>query len=171
MSKLILIAGLPGVGKTTLARELSKKLNIVCLSKDDIKEALYDILGKKTLQDSIALGRHSTAMLYELAELQMQNEVDLILESPFYYLDDYALFRKWEEQYNIELITILCHIDEDIRVKRLTERPRHHAHHDHERDHTPADDSVYADLPGKIINLKTDRTVPELADSLATQLQ
>jgi adenylate kinase family enzyme len=40
MSKVIIVCGLPGSGKTTLSRELSKRLGIVCLHKDSIKEKL-----------------------------------------------------------------------------------------------------------------------------------
>ena len=42
MTKLIIICGLPGSGKTTLASELSKQTGIVCLHKDSIKEKLFE---------------------------------------------------------------------------------------------------------------------------------
>jgi adenylylsulfate kinase len=38
---LILMAGLPGTGKTTIARELSSRLAGTVLSKDDIRHALF----------------------------------------------------------------------------------------------------------------------------------
>lgn len=56
MSKLIIVAGMPGVGKTTLAKELSQKLNIPCLHKDSIKEKLYDSFGGNSLEDSKNIG-------------------------------------------------------------------------------------------------------------------
>lgn len=40
--RLILVNGLPGAGKSTLAAELARELDCVVLSKDRIKEALAD---------------------------------------------------------------------------------------------------------------------------------
>lgn len=42
---VILVNGLPGAGKTTLARALSQRLRLPLLSKDVIKEAHADVLG------------------------------------------------------------------------------------------------------------------------------
>ena len=42
---VILVNGLPGAGKTTVARELSRRMMLPLLSKDVIKEATADVLG------------------------------------------------------------------------------------------------------------------------------
>jgi predicted kinase len=42
---VVLVNGLPGAGKTTLARSLSQRLELPLLSKDTIKEAHADVLG------------------------------------------------------------------------------------------------------------------------------
>jgi len=41
MSKLIVFAGLPGVGKTKLARQLAERLGAVLLNKDEVRAALF----------------------------------------------------------------------------------------------------------------------------------
>ena len=41
----VLVSGLPGTGKSTLAPPLAEALGLRCFSKDVIKEALWDALG------------------------------------------------------------------------------------------------------------------------------
>ncbi|MFT3879827.1 MAG: ATP-binding protein [Gemmatales bacterium] len=41
MSKLIAFAGLPGTGKTTLAKRLAEQLGAVLLNKDDLRASLF----------------------------------------------------------------------------------------------------------------------------------
>lgn len=41
----VVVSGLPGVGKTTLARALAAELGVALLSKDILKESLADTLG------------------------------------------------------------------------------------------------------------------------------
>jgi predicted kinase len=43
--QIILVSGAPGVGKTTIAQPLAAMLGFALLSKDTIKEALFDALG------------------------------------------------------------------------------------------------------------------------------
>jgi hypothetical protein len=64
---LIVVAGLPGSGKTTLALELAPVLDIPLISKDTIKEALFDALGAGDLEWSQRLGRASHKVMYALA--------------------------------------------------------------------------------------------------------
>jgi predicted kinase len=47
---VILVNGLPGAGKTTLARALSQRLRLPLYSKDVIKEAHADVLGAEPAQ-------------------------------------------------------------------------------------------------------------------------
>ncbi|WIM92801.1 AAA family ATPase [Actinoplanes oblitus] len=57
MSGYVLVGGWPGSGKTTVARALASRLQLPCLSKDDVKEALMDSLGTpSTVEQSRRLG-------------------------------------------------------------------------------------------------------------------
>jgi len=67
MADLTIILGSPASGKTTLARRLAADLGLPCLCKDDIKEALFDVLGSKDREWSRLLSDASFAALARLA--------------------------------------------------------------------------------------------------------
>lgn len=173
MSKLIIVCGLPGSGKTTLAKELSKQLNIACLHKDALKENLYEILKLSTLEDSKRIGNQSVQLLLRLAEEQIANKADLIIEAPFTFQEDYTLFQNWIDQYKIDLYSVICNISAEERKDRFVNRPRHSSHHDQERIESATfneDTEVYNTIPGKQIKVTTDQPVGILAKKVAGQI-
>ena len=64
----VLVAGWPGSGKTTLAAALAAESGLPLLSKDEIKEALMDGLGRpETVAQSRRLGRAAVLALLRVA--------------------------------------------------------------------------------------------------------
>lgn len=68
MKTCICIAGMPASGKTTAALRLSEKLGIAMLSKDEIKEKLFDRIGFQSRQEKVQLGLAAMEILYYAAE-------------------------------------------------------------------------------------------------------
>jgi predicted kinase len=77
---LVVVSGIPGSGKTTLAIRLAEELHLPLLSKDTIKESLFDVLGTGDLAWSQTLGRASHVIMYRLARYAPS----AVLESHFW---------------------------------------------------------------------------------------
>ncbi len=166
MSRVIIICGLPGSGKTTLASELSKELRIFCLHKDSIKESLFDSLKYSTLEESKRIGYPSVKVMLDLAEENIRNGIDVILESPFNFPEEGMLFQAWKKKYEVNIYSIIAKIDAEERKRRFIDRERHRAHRDTERlqrsEQTFSDVCSYEHMPEKKLFLDTTQPVEKL---------
>src|SRR6185437_3895614 len=80
---LIIVTGLPATGKSTLARELARRLRVPLIGKDMIKEPLLDMLGAGDSERSRLLSTASFAVLFELARELLARGLSLIVEGNF----------------------------------------------------------------------------------------
>ncbi|MGB2791051.1 MAG: AAA family ATPase [Candidatus Moraniibacteriota bacterium] len=143
MSRVIVVCGQAGVGKTTLSVELSKKLNIFCLHKDTLKERLFDLLGGGSLKESRNAGMISMELLFHLAEESIRNGVDIMIESPFNHPSNPGIFERWQNDLGVDMKIIVCELKDEVeRKKRFSERVasgnRHHSHQDFDRNWVPS---------------------------------
>lgn len=83
MNVCLLIAGLPASGKSTFARLLERELGIPCLSKDAIKETLFDTLGFASRAEKVRLGEAAYRIQLDIAESMMRARQTLALENNF----------------------------------------------------------------------------------------
>ena len=80
---LVIIAGMPATGKSTIAKKISAALSAPILEKDDIKEELFDTVGYKDLAEKRMLDRAATAVLLRCTEAVLKSGQSLIIVNNF----------------------------------------------------------------------------------------
>ena len=128
---LILIAGLPGTGKTSFAKYLSRKLGIPMVSKDIIKEHLFDTIGFKNRAEKVTLGIAAADLMYHVAELHLEIGLPIILENNFESASKPGLL-KLIAHYNCKTVMVKFHTEPGVLGKRFLERdksPERHRGH------------------------------------------
>ena len=81
---LVIIAGPPGAGKSSLTQPLARRLGYSLLGKDAIKERLGDAFGDAARDHSRELGLAAILVLYDVARELLRNGQSAIIESTFY---------------------------------------------------------------------------------------
>lgn len=134
---LIIVTGLPGTGKTTLAQRLASDLGLPLIHKDGIKERLCDALGPGDLAWSRMLGIASYALLYYVTEAQLRAGRSLVVESNFDPQPAAWELRALQTRYPFRPIQVVLYADVEVILERYMGRAdsgqRHPAHMDHLR--------------------------------------
>ena len=79
----VLVTGIPAAGKSTAAAYLSRALALPLLSKDSVKELLYDRLGFSSREEKVRLGLAAMDAMYYAAGQLMAAGQPVILENNF----------------------------------------------------------------------------------------
>jgi predicted kinase len=119
---VVLILGLPSAGKTTLAKKLSRELNLPLVIKDDLKVILLDTYGWKDRETSMQAGGASYKLMDYFIEGQIKHGNSLIVESTFDPKYDDARFQSWQEKYGVRYVQVYCYADADTIRQRFKER-------------------------------------------------
>lgn len=131
MSCCILIAGMPASGKTTFAAHLAEKLSLPMISKDRIKELMYDTVGFHSRTEKITLSIASTQMLYYFAESLMQTGASFVLENNFENVQRQDL-QALVNRYSYRPVTVRFGGDVQViyerYLQRNTQQERHGGH-------------------------------------------
>ena len=168
---VVVVHGPPAAGKTTVARELAGRLRLPLVTKDTIKEALFDELGAGDLAWSQRLGGATFGVMLALVEESVAAGGSLVVEANF--------VRGSEAEARLaalpaRIVQVYCSAPLELRLERYGGRERHPGHVDVERiealraaEETKRHEPL--DLPGETIRLDTSRpvAVAALAERLA----
>jgi predicted kinase len=125
---VVLVTGLPGSGKTTLARRLSRELRLPLLSKDAIKEAIFDAVSPAGGGVTRAMLNDATdnVLWRQLAACPVGAVVDMWINPT---RGDDARVRS--ELANLQAATVYeiqCQCPGELAAKRYAARPRSAVH-------------------------------------------
>lgn len=120
------VTGVPGSGKTTLGRTIAAALALPLLSKDVIKESLYDALGAL---DRAALSQAATEVIWALLPQSPAGAVVDIWLDP---RRDVGIAQAGLAAAGVsDVVEVMCSCPGDVSVQRYLARPRHGAHLSH----------------------------------------
>lgn len=127
-NSLIVVTGMPGAGKTTLAYKLSERFDIACLSLDTYKEVASSKYGFN--------GKFERDLIFELAKSLFKADVLVNVSLGLSLIVESAFMEEWQEffdhivdYYNYDIIVVDCNSKSfeevwDNRVKRDTSDER-----------------------------------------------
>ena len=101
----ILVTGIPAAGKSTMAAFLGEHFGLPVISKDIIKELMYDDIGFCSREEKVKLGIASMNIMYYMAAQLMKNHQPFILENNFEKISREPLIEILE-RYSYTAITV-----------------------------------------------------------------
>lgn len=164
MAWLIVVTGRPAAGKSTLATWLGKELQFPVISKDRIKEVLFNELGWRDREWSKTLGRASVELMYYFAKSQLENGNSVILDNAFHPDLASPKLRALESQYKVHTLQIICEADGEVLFDRFKRRAesgiRHDGHVDTQaldelKAHLEQERPLKLDIGGQVIRVDT----------------
>jgi broad-specificity NMP kinase len=114
---LIIVAGMPGAGKTTFANYLSDKLQIPLICKDRLKEIIWDYDASETRKYGVL----AYDLSFHFCEMLMKSYQNIIFESNFGNACP-DILKAMIGKYGYKVITILFDGNVEVIHKRFVER-------------------------------------------------
>lgn len=134
--KLIIVTGRPASGKSTLAKWLSQELELPLVSKDNIREILFERLGWKDRPWAQLLGRASVDLMFYFADAELGVGNSIIMDNSFHPPISTPRFQDLKEKFDAGSVQIICHSTKEILFERFKARAktgnRHPGHGDND---------------------------------------
>jgi predicted kinase len=162
---LVLMAGLSGAGKTTLAVQLGALLRWSVLSKDTLKP----ILMTKTTEEVAGFLAYEAA--FALAhDMLVRQQLSIIIDSSAHHLFILNRAREIAQAANARLVVILCLANGIIRTQRLIARNEPITPSKFPLLTTEEERREFSHLPTDILSLYTLSPIEECVASALTYL-
>jgi predicted kinase len=143
---------------------LASDLCLPLVSKDSIREVLFDCLGWQDRTWAQLLGRASTDLMFHFAETQLEAGCSLIMDNAFAPNLSTPRFQALQKRYGANVVQVICNTDSEMLFRRFAERAasgdRHPGHGDEAvldelRVNLEKELSPIMDLGGPIIRVDT----------------
>ena len=160
----LVITGPPCSGKSYLACQLAKRLKLPCLSKDGLKETLFDTLG---WDDPLLAERYNAAayeLLYHVLDTLMPAGNTLMVESNFRPEMASQRLERLAAAHSYQVLQVVCSAPPEVLLQRFRARwaagERHPGHGDDAKTDRIAESLAgqrYGPLhlPGPVIRVDT----------------
>lgn len=132
---MVVVTGAPGAGKTSLARPLAEHLALPLITKDDLKEILFETLGWGDRARSRALSDAAYEVMFHIVGALAAAGNSLVLEANFRP----AAAERMTEMgriHGLSFVQIRCFAEPSVMVERLVRRAegglRHPGHLDNQ---------------------------------------
>lgn len=119
---LLIITGHPATGKTTLARALAAELAMPLVSKDTLKESMFDSLGCRDRAWARQVGAAAIMLLYRIAEELLAVGQPLIVESNFRADLDTSRMLELQQRHPFRPVQLRCIASPEVMVARYLRR-------------------------------------------------
>lgn len=171
--RLIVVAGYPATGKTSLARGIGDELHLPVIGKDDIKEALFDSLGIGDSAWSARLGHATYEVMFRLVRQFLRAGVSLVVEANFEAGAATISFGAVLQELAAKPMLVVLHGDPDLIIERIHARADAGERHPGHLDQDLADELIEVvrdpyrppELPGPRLDLDAaDWDAPAAAD-------
>lgn len=120
MLKIIIVSGLPGAGKSTIAEGISQELTLPVFSVDPIESAIL----KAGIKRSFETGLAAYLVAETLAAEQLKLGLSVIIDAVSPVKESREWWHNLSDKFNAKLIIIECVLDRELHRKRIESRVR-----------------------------------------------